>query len=215
MANDVLKHILHIDDHPLISVGLERILSEDLPQYELVIAHCAKHAIEKAKMHPYAMIIFDLQIPDTDTQALFSHLLEVQYGVPVLIYSNLDELVYGRRYMLMGAKGFLSKSAPAADVLHAIRQILQGKNYVSDTLLDILIHGASHAGSSNPFDRLSKREFEVMQHLIQGYSLKEICLKLSLQPSTIGTQKAKIFEKVGVRNVNALQELARIFKVTS
>ncbi len=215
MPNDFAKRILHIDNHPLISVGLEHILNEELPQYELLIAHCAKQAIEKAKMHQYAMIIFDLQIPDTDTQSLFAHLLEVQQGVPILIFSNLDELVYGRRYMLMGAKGFLCKSAPPACVLQAIRQILQGKNYVSDALLDILIRGASHEGSSNPFDWLSKREFEVMQHLIQGYSLKEICQQLSLQPSTVGTQKAKIFEKVGVRNVNALQELARVFKITS
>ena len=67
--------------------------------------------------------------------------------------------------------------------------------------------------TENPFDQLSPREFEIVQHLLQCESLNEICGKLTLHSSTVGTHKARIFEKLKCKNIIKLNALAKLYRV--
>jgi len=71
----------------------------------------------------------------------------------------------------------------------------------------------SNRQSENPFDRLSAREFEIVQHLARGDSVSEIAEKLNLHTSTIGTFKGRIFKKLGCRNVIDLNKLAKVYNI--
>ena len=114
----------------------------------------------------------------------------------------------------MGARGYLRKDASNDEIEKAITTVLNGKTYISPSLTQKLLAGLqSRKETGNPFDKLSHREFEIVQHLAQGDSIKEISTKLNVHTSTAGTHKARIFEKLGVHNVIELINLAKAHDV--
>ena len=110
----------------------------------------------------------------------------------------------------MGAMGYLRKDAPGDEIQKAIETVLNEKKYISEELSQKLLNDMHVKGQDeNPFDRLSPREFEIVQHLANGESVAEISKKLSLHTSTIGTHKARIFEKLQCHNIIEINKLAK------
>ena len=113
----------------------------------------------------------------------------------------------------MGAKGYLKKDEPEAEIKRAIKTVLNNKKYISPGLSQILIEDLNSKNPENPFNSLSPREFEIFQHLVHGHSVAEICQKLTLHSSTVGTHKARIFEKLKCSNIIDLNLLAKAYNV--
>jgi DNA-binding NarL/FixJ family response regulator len=108
----------------------------------------------------------------------------------------------------------LKKDETDSEIEKAITNLLNNKRYISSSLSEKLLadhHRDDH--HENPFDKLSTREFEIVQHLSRGDSLAEICEKLNLHSSTVGTHKARIFQKLQCKNVVELSELAKVHKI--
>jgi two-component system invasion response regulator UvrY len=84
---------------------------------------------------------------------------------------------------------------------------------MSQALYSFLSEQSLGEKPANPFHELSTRELEIAVHLIRGASLSDICTTLSLQPSTVGTHKARIFEKLKCGNVIDLHDLAKVYHV--
>jgi DNA-binding NarL/FixJ family response regulator len=126
---------------------------------------------------------------------------------------NAEE-VYAKRYLKIGAMGYLRKDAPNKEIERAITTVLNNKTYVSPELTQKIISDMqSKKESENPFDKLSAREFEIVQHLAQGESVAEISKKLNVHTSTVGTHKARIFEKLHCHNIIDLTNLAKAHNV--
>ena len=106
--------------------------------------------------------------------------------------------------------GYLRKDAPNDEIEKAITTVLNNKTYVSPELTQKLLQEMqSKKPVENPFDKLSAREFEIVQHLAQGESVAEISKKLNVHTSTVGTHKARIFEKLKCNNIIELTNLAK------
>jgi DNA-binding NarL/FixJ family response regulator len=90
---------------------------------------------------------------------------------------------------------------------------LNGRKYISDTLGELLAHDALSDEPSNPFDKLSTREFEIVTLLLAGETAIEISKSMNLQASTVGTHKSRVFEKLGVTNILELKELATSYNL--
>jgi DNA-binding NarL/FixJ family response regulator len=129
------------------------------------------------------------------------------------MFSMNAEEVYAKRYLQLGAKGYVSKAASQEEIKCALENLINSKRYISPSLMASLTEDALGKKSNNPFNSLSPREFEIVQHLLRGESSAEICSALTLQPSTVGTHKAKIFEKLNCHNVIDLNALAKIYNV--
>jgi DNA-binding NarL/FixJ family response regulator len=110
----------------------------------------------------------------------------------------------------MGVKGYLSKEAPKEEILHAIQTVLDDKLFISEKVMLRFSEFVLDKMPDNVFESLSVRELEVTRHLCKGLRLNEICELMNLHPSTIGTHKARIFEKLGVKNNIELKELAQL-----
>jgi DNA-binding NarL/FixJ family response regulator len=107
--------------------------------------------------------------------------------------------------------GYLRKDAPIDEIKKAIDNVLNSKRYMSPELSEkLLIDLHSNRNTENPFDKLSPKEFEIVQHLAYGDSVSEISRKLNLHTSTIGTHKARIFEKLQCHNIIELNNLAKV-----
>ena len=156
----------------------------------------------------------DVNMPNTDSFGLIGTILSFKATIKIIMFSMNAEDIYAKRFLKMGAMGYLRKDASEIEIKKAISTVLNNKRYVSPELSEkILIDLRANSNSENPFDKLSLREFEILQHLARGESVAEISQKLFLHTSTVGTHKARIFDKLHCHNIIDLSKLAKVYNV--
>jgi two-component system invasion response regulator UvrY len=131
----------------------------------------------------------------------------------VLVFSMSSEKIYAKRFLKAGAKGFLSKDSSLDEITKAFNMVLNNRKYISENLAEALVEDSLSDTPSNPFDKLSIREFEIASLLLSGQTLGDISAALNLQASTVGTHKARAFEKLGVNSILELKELATSYNL--
>jgi two-component system invasion response regulator UvrY len=202
---------LLIDDHVVVRSGLKLILSDLYKPCTIDEAEDGESAIIKLKLHFYDLVILDIKMPNTNTFTLMEYINNIHTDVKVLVFSMNSESIYAKRYLTAGAKGFVNKIAALEEIVKAINTVLSGKRYISESLLEVLADLDGNDKKSNPFDSLSPREFEIVSMLLGGEGISQIAHHLNLRVSTVGTHKARIFEKLKVTNLIELKELANSF----
>ncbi len=203
-----MKTFLHIADHFVVRSGIKGLLAEGYPGSVVWQAEDEKTAVQLLKQHSFDLVIMDIHIPGADMLGLME-LIHVRYpATKVLMFSMASENAYALRFIKAGAKGFLPKDAPVAELTKAIQMVLSNRKYISPSLAEYLAESSFAVDQSNPFQNLSRREFEITFMMLEGTGLGKIGQTLSLQASTIGTHKARIFEKLGVKNLMELKEMA-------
>lgn len=206
-----MKRFLLVDDHVVVRSGIKVLLSDIYKPAVIDEAYDGASAIEKLKEYQYDLIMLDIQMPNTDTLGLMRYIHTEYPQARVLIFSMSAENIYAKRFIKAGAYGFVSKEAPLEDITHAIDVILNNRKFISDTLADSLAEDSFMGRSSNPFNELSPREFEIVSLLLSGKTVSDIAHTLNIQTSTVGTHKARLFEKLGVGNILELKELATTY----
>ena len=175
-----MKKFLLVDDHVVVRSGIKGLLLEIFKPCEVFEAGDTDSATEKLKQHTYDLIIMDIQMPNSDTLGLMEF-IQVKYPeARVLIFSMSSENIYAKRFLQAGAKGFLSKDSSLDEIRKAVDLVLNGRKYISDTLADLLTDASYLGAGSNPFEKLSHREFEIAQLLLSGQTVSEISRALNL-----------------------------------
>lgn len=211
-----MPDILLVDDHLVIATGLKIVIENYWPNSKTDVANDGDSAFEKIKHHDYDLIIMDISLPNTDSLNLVSNILVIKPGTKILMFSMNPEEMFAKRYLKIGAMGYLGKDAPLNEIRNAIESVLKSNRYISQGLKEKLVMDVlSENDKENQFDKLSPREFEIVQHLIHGDSVSEISKKLNLHTSTIGTHKARIFKKLQCDNIIELVTMAKIHNIIS
>lgn len=198
-------YILIIEDHEVVSAAVEALVMEDFPEASFRKAGSfpkGKKLLTEGP--PVDLIVLDVDIPGGESYKMVETLRSIQPNVNVLVFTGQDENPHAIRFLKAGANGFLSKNAPFEQCAVAVKMILNGKKYVSDTVQEIITSSffdKSPASDESYDSALSPRETEVMELLLQGKWTKDIALELNLNPTTVSTHKAKIFQKMDVTNV--------------
>lgn len=208
-----MKTFLLIDDHVVVRSGIRILLSDLYKPCEIHEAHDGDSAIAKVKDTAVDLAMLDIQMPNTDTFGLMEYFKIKHPQLKVLMFSMSPENIYAKRFLKAGAKGFLSKDAPLEEIRKAIDQVLNGKKYISDNLMELLAEATGKDSDGNLFNTLSSREFEIVSLLLTGQTISQIGQTLHLQVSTVGTHKARIFEKLRVSNILELKELASTYNL--
>ncbi|HXS55145.1 MAG TPA: response regulator transcription factor [Hanamia sp.] len=205
-----MPDLLIVDDHAIVRTGLKMVVQDFLAQCNIDEAEDGDSAFAKVRSHDYDLIMLDVNMPNTDSFGLVTSILTLKPGVKIIMFSMNAEEIYAKRYLKMGAMGYLRKDAPGDEIQKAIQTVLNDKKYISEELSQKLLNEMNVKGEDeNPFDKLSPREFEIVQHLANGESVAEISKKLSLHTSTIGTHKARIFDKLQCHNIIEINKLAK------
>jgi len=209
-------NILLADDHVIIRAGLKIFIKNLIPVSELEEAWDGDSAFEKIKHNDYDIIILDVNMPATDSFGLVRNILALKPGSKILMFSMNAEEIYAKKYLHLGALGYINKDAPEEEIKEAINNVLDNRRYISPSLTRVLTESAlgRKANNQNPFDLLSPRELEITRHLMKGESVSEISSYLNLHTSTVGTHKARIFEKLQCKNIVGINELAKVHKIT-
>ncbi len=205
-----MKKFLLVDDHAVVRSGVKYMLSEIYKPCTIDEAANEPQLLQKIKSVQYDLVFLDMNIPETNTLDLLKYMLIKQPALKVLMFSMNAEKLHAKRYLDAGAKGFLSKESSIDEIKRAINLVINNRPYYSEALIDSLIHDKQQNKKANPFEKLSEREYQISQLLLEGRSLSEISSQLKIHTSTTGTHKAKIFEKLQVKNLVELIDLAKM-----
>ena len=208
-----MKRFLLIDDHVVVRAGISTLLQRTFAPAKIFEAANGHEAMERLAERSYALVVLDIQMPGTDAQVLLSDILLKYPDSKVLIFSMSSESVHAKRYLRYGAKGFVSKEVGLEEIIKAIKIILDNRRYISDALANQLTSETFDTQTANPFNKLSTREFEIASLLLTGQTISNISAKINIRVSTVGTHKARMFEKLGVSNLLQLKELASTYNV--
>lgn len=206
-----IKNILLVDDHAVVRTGLNVILTDYYPQVRIFEAVDGDGALDVLRQNKIDLLLLDLQMPNTDSIGLVE-LISIKYpNCYILIFSMLPEVIYARRILKAGASGFLPKDSSPVETKRAFDMAFANKKYVSQAMTDLQANESAGRNPANPFDGLSHREFEIVSMLLAGNNLAKIATFLNIRPSTAGTYKARIFEKLQVNSLFELKEVAILY----
>ncbi len=206
-----MKSFLVIDDHEIVRHGLKLLIADFYPGTNIIEAQNEVAAIEVLKRVSFDLVFLDIQMPGSNSFDVLNFIISRQPNAKVLIYSMGSQTLYGKSLIKAGAHGYLSKDAPMSEIQKAMATVLDGKKYISQELLAVLVDDLANGAPTNPFLKLSPRETEMTTFLLQGLSVSEISSRVNLQTSTVGTYKSRIFEKLDVTNLIQLKEIATLY----
>lgn len=208
-----MSKVLIADDHSVVRFGLKVTIREHFPDMEIYEAFNERTIMEQLKQHHFELILLDLVMPETDTSAMMEWILSNHPDTKILIVSMNPEHLYGKRYLQLGAQGYLKKAAEQNEMVKAIGTVLSGKKYVSEELTGIIVEEATKGVKANPFDNLTPREFEIAVQLSKNYSLTQISEAFNIHYTTASTHKQRIYEKLNIEHHSQLVELAEVYRI--
>ncbi len=198
MKSDI-KRILIADDHPIIRKGLKQIIVEEMMDVQVDESADGLQAQQMALKDCYDIIILDISLPGKNGLDVLKQLIDSKIHGKVLILSIYSEDQYGIRAIRAGAAGFMNKDSAPNDLIDAINTILLGRNYVTPKIAEQMVNQLAH-GNKQLHETLSDREFQVMLSLASGRTVNEIADELNLSSATINTYRARVLEKLNLRN---------------
>jgi len=195
--------VMIVEDHPIFRKGLAQLINEEK---DMEICGEAEDVIEARRIlgrEKPDMMIVDLTLKGVSGLELIKDVHERLPGIPVLVLSMHDESIYAERVLRAGAKGYIMKQEMTNKVIVAIRQVLAGKMFFSESVVESflgMMTGKPSASSHNPIDTLSDRELEVFTLIGKGIGRQEIGDKLNVSIKTVGTYREKIKVKLGIKS---------------
>lgn len=202
------------EDHALIVFSLNELIKDTFPNATIFYAKTVDALNEQIKETKFDCIILDITLQDGSSLNSLEYIRLKQPEAKLLVFSGMDEISFGRHVLKNGADGFIHKHAELPEIKKAILQIFDGQKYLSPKLQYALsMQSLNDTNNKNPFEQLSKREFEVAILLLQGKTVQEISETLSLNHSTISTHKISIWEKLKIKSVIELNEIALLYNI--
>ncbi|OYU97195.1 MAG: hypothetical protein CFE21_02580 [Bacteroidetes bacterium B1(2017)] len=203
------------DDHYITRMGVKFLLKEIFPNSKIEEAKDADEVLKQVRSLDFDLIILDLNMPKTNGVDLIGRILRLKPEVKILVLSMNNESIYSTKAIEEGAKGFVSKEEDMGKLKDAISKVLSDRIYLSDSVINTLIERKQTKNyTENPFSILSSKELEIARLIYEGKSLKDMLALLKKSQSTISTQKANIFSKLGVETQNEFLDMARLYKLS-
>ena len=199
------RQILIVDDHPIMRLGLAKLIEAE-PDLEVAWeAGTAREALVHLENATPDLVLVDMTLPDRGGLELIKDIRAAFEGVQCLAISMHDEELYAERVLRAGGRGYVMKEEAPGKLIQAIRRVMDGGVFLSEKMearIVELFAGGEKGGS--PVDRLSDRELEVFRLLGEGFGTREIAGKLGISVRTIDAHRAHIKEKLGLKDATEL-----------
>ncbi len=192
--------VLIADDHAIVRQGLRQILS-DTP--DLTVAGEAENGVQAVQMvrsGDWDVVLMDVSMPDRNGIDALKLIKKEHPRLPVLILSMYPEEQYAIRALKAGAAGYLTKQSAPELLVTAIRQVASGKKYVSPSLAEELANAIGDDSERPPHEKLSDREYQTLCMIASGKTPTEIAEALNLSVKTVSVYRARLLEKMNLRN---------------
>lgn len=206
--------IVVVDDHPIVREHLGEMIRREGDLEVCGEAESRLEALDVIRATQPNLVIVDLTLKDSHGLELIKDIRVMDPGVSVLVVSMQEETLYAERSIRAGAQGYITKQEATRNILQAIRQVLNGGMYLSPAMavrISASIIGKAKAGSLAGVESLTDRELQVFELLGSGLGTKEIAHSIHLDVKTIETYRARIKEKLNLRDASELVRRAVIW----
>jgi len=194
-----MYRILIIEEHPLFRSAFRHLLTKTLGKLVISEAGEAQQALHLVRTQSLDMAILDISLSGRSGTELLQDLKRLSPRLRILVMSMFPEEQYAVRVFQKGGDGYLRKNAHPEEVVRAVKTILAGQEYVSETVAQQLALEAKSDITKLPHETLSSRESQVFQLLVAGKGVTEIAGTLKLNVTTVSTYRARILEKTNVK----------------
>ncbi len=211
-----MTRVMLTDDHDILREGLKKIIEAQGSLRVTAEASGGKEALQLLRGGGQAdVLVLDIAMPDMDGLELLLQLQNFPDAPAVLVLSMYPEKEYAAQAFRLGARGYIRKDSPPAELISAIRRVASGRRYISPALADMMAASWESTGKDgeNPAEKprhetLSLREKQVFLALAQGRTTGEIAQSLSLSENTVRTYRSRILKKLACRSTVELSRYA-------
>lgn len=192
--------VLVADDHAIVRDGLKQIL---LRTGDIVVGAEAKNAQEAMQLvrhREWDVLLMDMSMPGRSGLDLIKQVKSERPKLPILVLSMHQEEQYAVRAIRAGASGYLNKDSASELLVSAIRKVVGGGMFVSQSAGELLARDTKGGSDVPPHTVLSDREFQVFSMIVQGKTVTEIAAELALSVKTVSTHKTHVLEKMKLTN---------------
>lgn len=206
--------IVIVEDFPVVRDGLVQLLGAD-PGLQVVDAvgdeRSARASLQQNRPD---LLLLDLMLCGNNALTLIADLTRETPQLKILVLSMLNEAVYAERALRAGALGYVMKTADTAEVLQAVRSVLEGRVYLSPKIFVVMFRGLLHRAPLREVsgaEGLSDRELQVFQLIGSGAPNRQIALQLGISVKTVETHREHLKTKLGLQNSDELVQSAELF----
>jgi DNA-binding NarL/FixJ family response regulator len=201
------RKVFLVDDHPLVREWLTTLINQQADLTVCGEAESAPQALQAIAALKPEVAIVDLSLRDSSGIELIKDLKSTCPGVGILVLSMHEESHYAERALRAGARGYIMKRETTKKVIAAIRQVIEGRLYLSENVAAALTAryvAGTTLDTRSPVEQLSDRELEVFEMLGQGHGTRLIAEMLHVSVKTVQAYCGRIKEKLDVANATEL-----------
>ncbi|WP_035610728.1 response regulator transcription factor [Haloferula sp. BvORR071] len=208
--------IVLVDDHPMVRERLAELINRESDMIVCGEAEDRGEALEVITREQPRLAIVDLSLKRSSGLDLIKDLRTLQPQLLILVLSMQEEDLYAERVIRAGAHGYITKQEATRKILEAIRQVLEGRIFMSSQLSgDILSRMlGKNRSSTDPLKELTDRELQVFDLVGQGYAARYIAEHLGLDSKTVETYRARIKDKLELKDSSELLRRAIAWKTS-
>jgi DNA-binding NarL/FixJ family response regulator len=196
------SRVLIVDDHPVVRLGIRQMIAAEASLEVCGEASNAEEALRACRTTEVDLAIVDLSLGAASGLELIKQLHEEHPELPILVLSMHDEALFAQRALRAGARGYLQKHEAIEGLIQAVRQVVSGKVYVSDSVAQQVLAGLRGATPA-PADQLATltdREIQVLERVGRGSSTAGIARDLGVSVKTIETYRSNIKAKLNLKS---------------
>ncbi len=193
-------NVVLCDDHAMVRRGIKDAISEAVDIR--VVGEVGGYAELRQQLRAGScdVLVLDLNMPGRSGLEVLAALKEEGAKVKTLVVSMYAEDQYAIRCLRAGALGYLNKAADPAELINAIRTLMQGRKYVTPEVAQKLVDSLLSPDTEDPHTSLSERELQTLQKMASGRRLSEIADELMLSPKTVSVYRARVLQKLNLTN---------------
>ena len=189
--------VLLVDDHPIVREGYRRLLEDSGRVHVTGEGSNAAEAYRQFCVLDPNVVIMDIALPGVSGIEGIRRILARRANARVLVFSMYEDTIFVRRALAAGAAGYITKACAPRVLVDAVEAVASGRRYVSHDVAQTLAL-APRWSEAPVHEKLSAREFEVLELLVQGRTLEDIARQLALNPKTVANHQSSIKHKLGV-----------------
>jgi DNA-binding NarL/FixJ family response regulator len=200
--------ILLTDDHAVVRQGLKLILADHFKRVTFGEARNAPEALSRITKDTWDVVVLDVTMPGRNGLEVLKEMKRLRPRIPVLVLSMHPEDQFAVRMLKTGAAGYLTKESAGSELVGAIEKVVGGGRYISPSLAERMASYLDMDVQKAPHERLSDREFLILRMIASGKAVSQIARELSLSVKTISTYRARLLEKMGMKNNSEITHYA-------
>ncbi|MCC2667220.1 MAG: uvrY [Gammaproteobacteria bacterium] len=205
--------ILIVEDHALIRAAIKQLLT-DVPGFKVIgEAETGEEGVRLAKELMPDIVLLDIQLIGIDGLEAANKMIRYNPDIKILILTVHGNEPYPSRLLEAGVAGYITKGCAKDEMIHAIRIVHSGQNYISNSIAQQLALKSSGKLGKSELNKLSERELQIMIMIVHGEETQEISEKLHITPKTVNTYRYRIFKKLGMSSNVELTLLAARFGI--